>query len=449
MGIETRGDPVHHGRDLRRMGPEGFGDRPQIPDEDAGVPEIVAGRQVGLRQFERRLFLEGSHFQQAGRVRDARLLQIDVRVLTGADVAIPRLRARRLDADRDHGVIVRREIQGRPDDAAELRHVQHQGVGRRHHDIGFRMADPDLPAGVSDAGCGVAGAGFGQDILRRDVGQLLTDDADIGLGSDDPDMLRRAECPETVRRQLDQRPAAAQHVDELLRQLRRRHRPKAGAYASRHDYHVTFHPAGLFVKHRLIAGDRHAQALVEILLLLDQAEDGAVRRDRREPVGRLQLAVLQLADRGEFVIPVCDVIQLLAQGVADGIKLGQVQLVALDGILLLGSLAEDAAGRIHVVVLLVLLELGLEQLGPHLDLLADRGLADLLEGVEFQIADLTHRLRDLGGDGGLLLFILAGTGGKSQAGSSHQDGCKGDNTMFHIIRVFFCLCEYRKKAGIS
>ena len=77
-------------------GADCLADGVDVPHEDAGVPVVVAGREVLLGGGEVGLFLEGFHL----------IYLVHVRGVGSGDVAVAGLGAAGLDADGDDGFLV-------------------------------------------------------------------------------------------------------------------------------------------------------------------------------------------------------------------------------------------------------------------------------------------------------------------------------------------------------
>ena len=198
-----------------------------IPHEDAGIPEEVACSEVLFGSGKVGFFLEGTH---------ATNLTFDG--FFGLHVAIARFGTGGLNTNSYNGIVFVGIVQGIAYHPTELLGIHHHGIGRGHHHIGRGVILTDAPAGSGDAGCRVAGSGLGQDMVGRNVGQLLTDNLDVGGIGHHPEVPHRADALEAVDGELNQRPPATQDVYELLRVLGRAQRPESAAYTPRHDYYV-------------------------------------------------------------------------------------------------------------------------------------------------------------------------------------------------------------------
>lgn len=145
-GEEGRGQLVHHAGNLRGIGAQFIHDGIQVPDEDAGVPEVMAVFQIADGGVQVRFLLEFAHLDQ-----------LAVQGFGGVDVA--RLGTGGGDAHRDDGVALLRELQCLGDGVGEFLRLEHQGIGRGYHDIGLRVLPADFPGGIGDTGGGVAAFG--------------------------------------------------------------------------------------------------------------------------------------------------------------------------------------------------------------------------------------------------------------------------------------------------
>ena len=223
---------VHIGGNTRLVGLDAVGDGLEVPNEDAGIPEEIARTEVLLGGLVIGLLLERSYRLDLWRCR------IKCGMRDGLHIAIARFGTRGLDANGHDGIVTVGEAEGVAYDSAELLGVHHHCIGRGHHHIGRGVFLTDAPAGPSDAGCRVAGSGFGKDMVGRNVGQLPADNLDVGGIGHHPEVPHRTDALEAVDGELYQRPPASQYVYELLRVLRRTQRPETAAHAPRHNYYV-------------------------------------------------------------------------------------------------------------------------------------------------------------------------------------------------------------------
>ena len=191
---------------------------------------IIAGGQVTAGSLSIRFLLESLDLDN--------LVRCD---FLCTDIAIAGLRARRLDTDRHDLPGSADCLYGLADDPGEFLRLQDQGVRRGHDHIRIRIPEGNLPARIGDAGGRIAPDRLGQDLVGRDIRQLLPDDIDIFLRSDNPKMVGLADREETVHGQLDQGPSDAQYIDELLGHQRRTDRPEPASYAAGHDDNVCIH----------------------------------------------------------------------------------------------------------------------------------------------------------------------------------------------------------------
>ena len=97
-----------------------------------------------------------------------------------------------------------------------LADIDDQGIGRSHHDIGIRVLLLNLPTGVSDAGSGVARFGLRKNVINRNIGNLLLDNADVFLVCHNPHALNRTDWFQSIYRLLNEGTTDPHHVDELL-----------------------------------------------------------------------------------------------------------------------------------------------------------------------------------------------------------------------------------------
>ena len=230
LSIERLGQLVHDPGNLRSMGLQLGVYRGHAPDEDTGVPEIVAGREILLGRLQVRLLLELGDFDDFV-FGDA----------FGTYIAVTCLGTGWMDTDGHNGAVAIYGIQRLGDHLGELLGLEDYGVGRSHDDIGVRMVDGNLAASVCDTRGSVASYGLGKDLVGRNLRQLLADDVHVFFGSYDPETLRLADRQETVHRHLDQGPPDSKDIDELLRHFRRADRPQTAPNAACHYDDLCIH----------------------------------------------------------------------------------------------------------------------------------------------------------------------------------------------------------------
>lgn len=175
-------------------GADGSTDGVDVPDEDAGVPVVVAGREVLLGGGEVGLFLEGFHL----------IYLVHVSWFGSGNVAVAGLGAAGLDADGDDNFLVGGIAECLSEDTLILGGVDDEGIGGGYHDVGIVMLLLDLPTSVGDAGGSVACLGFGEDIINGHVRDLLLDNADVFLVGDHPHVLNGTDGLEAVDGELDE-----------------------------------------------------------------------------------------------------------------------------------------------------------------------------------------------------------------------------------------------------
>ncbi len=107
-------------------------------------------------------------------------------------------------------------------------------VRRQHDDGAFAGGRGHREQRPADRRRRVARRGLGQDVARRDFGQLRRDGLPQGVRGRDPDLLRRHQRPQAIDRRLQQRPLAFQG-EELLGAAAAARRPETGAGAARQD----------------------------------------------------------------------------------------------------------------------------------------------------------------------------------------------------------------------
>ena len=230
LSIERFRKLVHDPGNLRGVGFQLGVDRGYAPDEDTGVPEIVAGSEILLGRLQVRFFLEFGDFDDFV-FGDA----------FGTYIAVTCFGTGGMDTDGHYVAVAVDCVQRLGDHLGELLGLEDDSVGRSYHDIGVRMVDGNLAASVCDTrGC-VASDGLGQNLVGRNLRQLLTDNVHIFFGSYDPETLRLADRQETVHRHLDQGPPDSKDIDELLRHFRRADRPQTASHAACHYDDLCIH----------------------------------------------------------------------------------------------------------------------------------------------------------------------------------------------------------------
>ena len=177
-----------------------------VPHEDAGVPVVVASREIVLGGDEVGLLLEGFHL----------IYLVYSRGGGSSDVTVTSFGATWLDANGNDGVLIGSIAQCLAQYSLILRGINDQGIGWCHHDVGIGVLLLYLPAGVSDAGGGVACLGFGEDIVNGHVRDLLFDNADVFLVGDHPHVLDRTDWLQSIYCQLNEGTSHAHHINELL-----------------------------------------------------------------------------------------------------------------------------------------------------------------------------------------------------------------------------------------
>lgn len=222
------------GEDARHLGvvhTEGIDDGGHAPDEDAGVPEVVALLDVALGNVERGLLLERVYAVDVALARGG-IAQV------GLDVAVSCGREGGANAERHDGVGLSREVHGVGNGGAEFLDVSDDMVAGSHHYVGAWVALLDFPTDVADAGRSVALAGLEQHILRRHFRQLFADKVFVFCRGDYPNVLGEYDIFESLNGELDEGLATSQNVEKLLGAFGAAHRPKAAANAAGHNDEV-------------------------------------------------------------------------------------------------------------------------------------------------------------------------------------------------------------------
>jgi len=119
------------------------GSRP--PDKDAAVPEELAGRKKLLSHLQGGLFGESTDPESlAGRGAE---------LSAALDIAIPRRRIGRFDADSRQGIgVVLDQLDRFLEDLGKFFRIRDQVVGRQDHHHSLRIAPLQLKGRQADAG---------------------------------------------------------------------------------------------------------------------------------------------------------------------------------------------------------------------------------------------------------------------------------------------------------
>lgn len=201
---------------------EGREDAPRRPDEDAGIPEVVARRQIthgGLqvgfltKRCDRRDFTGGC----------------------GLDIAVARIGTRGADAYGHQRVARLGKLHAGGDVAAELLFVEDEVVGRRHDHRRRRLQRFEAEGRIGDAGGRIASNGFAQHLLGPELGELLENQLPVGGIRHDQKVLRWDDRRKTLERMADEALPRAQDIEKLLGEVTSAGRPEAAADSAGHD----------------------------------------------------------------------------------------------------------------------------------------------------------------------------------------------------------------------
>lgn len=188
--------------DIAAIDAKGIDDGGDAPNEDAGVPKVVLLLDVVLGGGQIGLLAEGID------TIDVLMAQSGETQVT-TDVAIARCGMGGTDAEGNDGVCLRGKLYGLTDDVAETFDVPDIMVGGGYYDVGAWVAHLDFPRDVTDAGRCAASARFEQDILLRNLGQLLLDKMGKALSGNDPHVLGRYDAGKTIEGELQHGASAA------------------------------------------------------------------------------------------------------------------------------------------------------------------------------------------------------------------------------------------------
>ena len=197
------------------------------PDEDARIPAEVPRSEELLGQLAVGLLGEGPHLPQP-------VVSCIGQVFV-LDVAVPGVRPRRCDAEREQLVGLRRPVHGHGEHVAEPGLIRNQVVSGCDDHGRLRIPLDDALGSIGEARSGVAHEGLAEDLVLRDARELVEDVRLVPGVGHHVHAVGRHHGLEPVRRHLDEGPPAVQDVQELLRATRTAHRPEAGADAAGHD----------------------------------------------------------------------------------------------------------------------------------------------------------------------------------------------------------------------
>lgn len=192
------------------------------PDEDPGIPEVIARRQVAHGGLQIGFLAERS---------DRR----DLPDGCGLDIAVARIGTRGADAYGHQRVARLGKLHAGGDVAAELLFVEDEVVGRCHDHRRLGLQRPEAEGRIGDAGGRIAPDGLAQHLLGLQFGELLEHQLPVGGIRHHEEVLRRDERCKTLERMADEALPRAQNIEELLGKMASAGRPEAAADSSGHD----------------------------------------------------------------------------------------------------------------------------------------------------------------------------------------------------------------------
>ena len=208
--------------ELRKVAFEGREDAPRRPDEDAGIPEVAARRQIAHGGLQVGFLAErGDRRDFAGGC--------------GLDIAVARIGTRGADAYGHQRVACLGELHAGGDVTAELLLIEDEVVGRRHDHRRLGLQRSEAEGRIGDAGGRIAPDGFAQHLLGLQFGELLEHQLPVGGIRHHEEVLRRDERCKTLERMADEALSGAQNVEELLGKAASAGWPEAAADAAGHD----------------------------------------------------------------------------------------------------------------------------------------------------------------------------------------------------------------------
>lgn len=208
--------------DLREVAFERREDALRRPDEDPGIPQVVARRQVAHGGLQIGLLAERGNRR-------------DLPGGCGLDIAVARIGTRRADADRHQRIARLGKLHAGGDVAAELLLVEDEVVGRRHDHRRRGLQRFEAEGRIGDAGGRIAPDGLAQHLLGLQFGELLEHQLPVGGIRHHEEVLRRDERCKTLERMADEALPRAQNIEELLGKMASAGRPEAAADSAGHD----------------------------------------------------------------------------------------------------------------------------------------------------------------------------------------------------------------------
>lgn len=207
---------------LRKAAFERCEDAPRRPDEDAGIPQVIAGGQIAHGGLQIGFLAE----------------RYNGRNLPGGcslDVAVARIGTRGTDTNGNQRVVRLGELHAGGDVAAELLLIEDEVVGRRHDHRRIRVQCPKAEGRIGDAGSRIASDGFAQHLFGPELGELFENQLPVGGIRDDKEVLRRNDRRKTLECMADETLPGAQNIEELLGEMASAGRPEPATDTSGHN----------------------------------------------------------------------------------------------------------------------------------------------------------------------------------------------------------------------
>lgn len=208
--------------DLREVAFERHEDALRRPDEDPGIPQVIARCQVAHGGLQIGLLTERSNRR-------------DLPGGCGLDIAVARVGTRRADADRHQRIARLGKLHAGGDVATELLLIEDEVVGRRHDHRRRRLQRFEAEGRIGDTRGRIASDGFAQHLLGPELGELLENQLPVGGIRHDQEVLRRDDRRKTLERMADEALPRTQNIEKLLGEVAPAGRPEAAADSSGHD----------------------------------------------------------------------------------------------------------------------------------------------------------------------------------------------------------------------
>lgn len=154
----SRHHSVHQVCNLRNVPADGCYQRADVPNEDAGIPKVVACFEIALCHFEIGFLAERSH-----------LIHIAHNGIGHFNIPVSGLRTIGNNAQSDYSIGIAGVVESLADDGAEEAYIQDNGIGRGDYNIGIGILLQDTPSGPGYTRCSIAGAGSAMVLKRSTV----------------------------------------------------------------------------------------------------------------------------------------------------------------------------------------------------------------------------------------------------------------------------------------